>query len=101
MKEHILKHPLARQETFIKPVENPVLAPIELLAFMWLIVLNDKKPFLGPYLSLNCLWLLWGDICTSNSGTHQVDAQPAWPNSAALGQEGNPQCSKLQRGEEL
>jgi len=83
------------------------MAPIELLLFTWLIVLNDKSTFLGPYLSLSCLWLLWGSICTGNSSTHQVCARAAWPNAAALGQvqpaagKEIPAAQRLQQGEEL
>lgn len=67
-------------------VENPLLAPIEILVFIRLIVLNDDRPFLGSYLSLNYLRVLWGGICTGNSGIRWGCAQPARPSSAARAQ---------------
>lgn len=63
-------------------VGNPPLAPIELLIVTWLIVLNDKRAFLGPCLSVKPPLASPGDTCPGDSSTHQV-----WPASLAKGQE--------------
>lgn len=90
MKEHTLKHPLSREEALIKPlahcerlvVGNPLLAPIELLIFTWLIVLNDKRAFLGPRVSAKPPLASPGGVCLGDSSTHQI-----WPTSLAKGQD--------------